>query len=110
MPPQAIHRHPGDEIHIIADADYACGDIVQAGGLAGVVEGLSGVKTGEMMTLRIKGGFDVLVASGTTFADGAAVQWNNSTKLAVASGTFALGKSVGAKVSGTTSMRVLLNE
>lgn len=109
--PEAIYRTPGDEIHVAAAAaDYDCGDIVQVGGLAGVVEGVSGVLTGEAFNARIKGGYDVACASGTTFSEGATVEFNNTTKLAVASGDFVLGKAARAKVSGQTVVRVQLNE
>lgn len=99
-----------DEIKFTAAAALVAGGIVQVGGLAGVVEGLSGVAAGEKANARIKGQYDVAAASGTTFAEGAAVQWNNTTKLAVASGDFAIGKAVAAKVSGTTVVRVQFNE
>lgn len=107
--PSAIRRQDGEELHLVADADYADGDIVQKAGLAGVVEGP--VKLGDQMNVRTWGGYDVLSASATTFAAGAVVGWNSGTKLAVTggTGTYDLGKAAKAKVSGDLSVRVLFN-
>jgi predicted RecA/RadA family phage recombinase len=51
-------------------------------------------------------------ASGTTLAVGALARWNNTTKLAVAtgSGDFSLGTVVQAKVSGETRVKVRFNK
>lgn len=108
--PEAIRRHHGDELHLIADAAYDDGDIVNKSGLAGVVEGP--VASGDPMNVRVKGVYDVASASATTFAAGATVEFNNTTKLAVASaaGDFVLGLAAKAKVSGETVVRVILNE
>lgn len=108
--PQAKFVYPGDEIHFTAGAAYSAGDVVSIAGLAGVIEGLSNVASGDPATARVKGVFDVASASGTTFALGAAVQWDDTNNLAVATGDFALGKAAKAKVSGETTVRVILNE
>lgn len=107
---QAIRRQNGDELHMIADADYSDGDIVQKANLAGVVEGP--VLTGDPMNVRVKGGYDVAAASATTFALGAIVEWDATNDLAVASGAgdFVLGVAARAKIAGETVVRVLLNE
>lgn len=108
--PEAIRRTAGDELHLIAGADYDDGDVVNLSGLAGVVEGP--VLSGDVMNVRVKGGYDVQSASATTFSAGAKVEFDNSTKLAVAAaaGDFTLGIAAKAKVSGETVVRVLLNE
>jgi predicted RecA/RadA family phage recombinase len=108
--PEAIRRQNGDELHLLAGADYDDGDIVNLAGYAGVVEGP--VLTGDPMNVRIKGGYDVAAASATTFAIGARVEWNDTTKLAVASGAgdFVLGNAAKAKISGETVVRVIFNE
>ncbi len=109
--PQAIYRYPGDENHVAAAAAaYSSGDIAQIGGLAGVFEGLSGAAIGDPANFRTKGVFEVACASATTFTEGAAVQWNDTTNLAVASGDFALGKAAKAKASGETTVWVTFNE
>lgn len=107
---EAIYRYPGDEIHFVAAAAYDSGDIVQKGGLAGVIEGLSGVAIGDAAVARTKGVVEVACASATTFSEGAAVQWDNTNKLAVATGDFALGKAAKAKTNGQTTVWVILNE
>jgi predicted RecA/RadA family phage recombinase len=106
---QAIRRGNGEELHLTADADYADGYVVNKSGFAGIVEGP--VVNGDPMNVRIAGAYDILSASGTTFAAGALVEWNDTTKLAVASGAgdFVLGMAGKAKVSGELVVRVILN-
>lgn len=106
---EAIRRGNGDEIHFIAAADYDDGDVVNLAGLAGVVEGP--VLTGQPGNARIDGQYDIASASATTFAIGARVEFDNTTKLAVASGAgdFVLGNAIKAKVSGELVVRVSLN-
>lgn len=108
--PEAIRRGEFDELHLIAGANYADGEVVNLSGLAGVVEGP--VLSGDPMNVRVKGQYDIASASGTTFSAGAAVEFNATTNLAVASaaGDFVLGIAVKAKVSGELVVRVLLNE
>lgn len=88
------------------------GDIVQTpDGLAGIVQGVGPYATGDVVPVLVDAIVDVPVATGTTFANSAAVEWNTSTNLAVAAagGTFELGGAYGAKVSGPTRMLVRLN-
>lgn len=99
---------------------YNSGDIVQRpNGMAAVVIGLRPI-TGsssepslDQVTVSYIGGVDVLSASGTVFADGASVYWDSTNKLAVTTlpttGGYYLGTARGAKASGTTSVRVMLN-
>lgn len=112
MASEAIRRYPGDEVHATASATQSPGDIVQAGGLAGVVASLSEVASGDPMTVMIKGVYDVAAASGTTFSEGAEVEWDDTNKLAVAAtaGDFDLGVAAKAKTSGQTVVQVILNE
>lgn len=102
----------GETLQKTAGAGYDCGDIIQIGGLAGVVEGLCGVANGDPLNARVKGQFDVASASATTFAEGATVEWDDTNKLAVAAaaGDFVLGKAAKAKTAGQTVVRVILNE
>ena len=58
--------------------------------------------------------FDILAASGTTFAIGERVYWDSSASLAIAAGSCGdadiyLGIAVSAKASGTTRVRIDLN-
>ena len=103
----------GYELHRIADQDYANGDVVQAAGLGGIVQGLRGVLAGDPMSVAIKGVFDVTCDAATTFADGAEVFWNTNTDRAVTAagaGIFRLGRADGEKTVDSTTVRVLLNE
>ena len=110
--PEATYRYPGDEIHVAsAAAAQNAGDVVQVGGLAGVVEGLSNIEVGDPMNVRVKGVFEVASASATVFAEGATVNWDDTAKLAItAAGDWTLGKAAKAKANGETVVSVILNE
>jgi predicted RecA/RadA family phage recombinase len=114
--PEAIFRKDGDTVEFTAAADLDPGQLLLCGGLAGVVQGLQKVKRGELCSAAIKGQFDIVSASGTTFAVGAAVGWDESASAAIANasatdtGDFYLGKAAAAKVSGQTTVLVTLNE
>jgi predicted RecA/RadA family phage recombinase len=100
------------ETHIAAAATNAM-DLIQVGdGFAGVVTGSKpSFATGEEMPVVTNAIVDVDAATGTTFAAGAKVELNSSTKLAVAAGAgdFTVGQALTAKVSGTLFVRVRLN-
>lgn len=86
--------------------------ILLAIGIAGVVG--SGLDANALGAVRTEGMVDVQVASGTVFSDGEGVYWDNTNKLAVNAGaataSFRLGAAYGAKVAGTTTVRIMLNE
>ena len=108
--PQATYRGPGDEISFVAASDLASGTVMQKGGLAGVVDGLS-VKSGDEATLRTKGRYEVASASATVFTEGQDVNWDDTAKLAItAAGDFSLGKAAKAKASGELVVTVIFNE
>lgn len=110
MATEARYRYPRAEYHGIATAALTPGQVITlADGRAAVVMGNGPIAIGDAYTACTEGTFEVNAASGTTFADGAAVQFNDTTKLAVASGDFAVGKAVGAKSSGSTFVLVALN-
>jgi predicted RecA/RadA family phage recombinase len=101
------------------DPDYTPGTATVAGtiilhssGKAAVI--LAGLAAGELGAAIREGIFDVLAASGTTFADGESVWWDDTNNLAVNAGnanaTFRVGLAVRAKVSGETVVRLSLNE
>lgn len=109
----------GGEVHLTASgaADtvvHSAGDILAPsavdGKVCGVVAGASPIRGGERFTVYTKGVGKALSASATTFAKASAVEWNDTTNLAVASGDFAIGGAVDAKTSGQTSVVVNLNE
>lgn len=92
-----------------AGAALSPGDIVQTtDGLPAIVAGLDDVASGDEYIAQVGQVAEVASASGTTFAAGAVVGWNNTTKLAVTGGTgdFNLGTAVVAKTSGQTVVRV----
>jgi predicted RecA/RadA family phage recombinase len=108
---QAVRLGEGDEEIVTAPSGgYASGEIVQApSGRAGYVNSLNAVPEGEKCTIKTTGRVKVPSASATTFALAAAVQWNNTTNLAVASGDFLLGPASKAKINGDTVVEVILN-
>jgi len=109
----------GGEVHLTAsgaagtkayDAGQVLAPAAVDGHSAGVVSGSSPIYGGQRFTVLTKGVYEVASATGTTFSKGAAVEFNDSTNLAVASGDFALGGAVDAKVSGQLKAVVNLNE
>ena len=113
----ALPRYPFDQIHAVAVQADNDGDVVQlASGLFGVVQGVGGgndaVAVGDPVCFRIAGVYDVLANTADIYADGAPVFFDTVNLIAVttASGTcFYLGSAVGAKLSGSNRVRVLLN-
>lgn len=110
--PEATLVNNAESLQATAGAAYDCGDVVQLAGFAGIVEGLSGVASGDKMNVRIRGVFDIACASGTTLAAGVRCEWDDTAKLVVAAagGDFELGTVVKAKVSGELVARVAINE
>jgi predicted RecA/RadA family phage recombinase len=100
-----------------AAADTANGTIIQtADGLAGIVEGLAGVKSGKVGNARVEGIAVCDKASATVIAAGDRLQIATATQLvtvkasgAADAGNFILGRAVAAAGNGTTTVRADLN-
>lgn len=96
----------------VAAADESGGKIVvlEDGRAAALADDVLNGKTVGMVT---DGLIDFAAASGTTFAKGELVWWDDTNNLAVnatsANATFPVGPAVAAKASGTLSVRVDLN-
>lgn len=108
--------HQSDVLHVDAAADRVSGEIVQAGGLAGIVLGLNedALKNGER--IAVDTGAQILVESvegATTFTEGADVGWDDTNNQAVASGAtasdFTIGKAIEATSAGGDPVKVKLN-
>ena len=71
------------------------------------------IAAGVTGAVATEGVFDLAAASATLFAEGEDVYFDATNKLAVVAGnvnaTFRFGRAVAAKISGTTSVRVLIN-
>ena len=100
----------GDDMEFVAAADVTCGQIVVDHGKVGIVKTLKGLANGESGVARVRGVAFFPAASGTTFADDADVQFNTSTRLAVASGGTHAGRAFYPKVSGQLGVWVDLNK
>ena len=112
--PVGIPRYNFNERHILAAAAYNPGDFAQlADGLIGAFAGLEACAINDPIVMNVSGAFDVLCNATTdTYVDGAAVYFDTTSKVAMtaSSGTaFYMGTSIGAKVTGTTRVRVALN-
>lgn len=110
---QARHLYGGGgEIHLTATAAHSTGDVITAAGVAAVVASAGPIAIGDRFTALTKGVFAFATASGTTFAEGAEIEWDDTPNLCVAAtaGDFDLGRAVNAKTSGQTETVVNLNE
>jgi len=113
----ATYKQDGDFRQFTAAADTVNGSIVQtADGLAGIVEGLAGVKNGKVGNARVYGVVTCDKASGTVIAAGDRLQLATATQLVTvrASGAadasnILLGHAVVAAGSGTLTVDVDLN-
>lgn len=86
----------------------AAGDIEFHGDIAGQV--VTDLAANEKGALRIEGVVSLTKASGTVFAAGAVVHWDNTNELAVASETDGIvGRAVGGGADGQTYVLVKLN-
>lgn len=97
-----------------AAANGTNGDIVYTGsGRAALVCDTGDFLAGESVPVTTDALVRVDSAAATTFAAGAVVNYNTTTKLAVASGTAgtsAIGRAEVAKVANETSVLVRLNQ
>lgn len=109
---QAEYLSEDDVITGTAAADLVSGDIVFDPMLrAGVVCGMTGVKTGKPYSATAKGRFRVKAKTTDTFAAGALVYWDATNKEATSTTTSnnVIGRADVAKTNGQTSVVVLLN-
>lgn len=108
---EAILRNEHLIIKETATAVQNPGDLAEKGGLAAIALGAGPMAIGDLVTWDATPQLiEVTCASGTTFAEGATVQWNDTTKLAVASGNFTLGKAAYPKIAGQTVVTVFFNK
>jgi predicted RecA/RadA family phage recombinase len=113
----ATYKQDGDFRQFTAAADTANGTIVQTvDGLAGIVEGLSGVKNGKVGNARVQGIVVCDKASATVIAAGDRLQIATATQLvtvkatgAADAGNIILGRAVAAAGNGTLTVDADLN-
>jgi predicted RecA/RadA family phage recombinase len=113
----ATFKQESDFRRFTASADTVNGAIVQtADGLAGIVEGLAGVKNGKVGNARVVGIVTCDKASATVIAAGDRLQIATATQLvtvkasgAADSGNIILGRAVLAAGNGTLTVDVDLN-
>jgi predicted RecA/RadA family phage recombinase len=113
----ATYKQDGDFRQFTASADTVNGAIVQtADGLAGIVEGLAGVKNGKVGNARVVGVVTCDKASATVIAAGDRLQLATATQLVTVKASGAadasnilLGRAVLAAGNGTLTVDVDLN-
>jgi predicted RecA/RadA family phage recombinase len=113
----ATYKHDGDFRQITAGADLVNGTIVQtADGLAGIVEGLAGIKNGKVGNVRVDGIVTCDKASATVIAAGDRLQLATATQLvtvkasgAADAGNIIIGRAALAAGNGTTTVDIDLN-
>lgn len=96
-------------------SDIANGTILNLGtGMAGIVTTPGGLEANRMGSVAVSGTFKIKKAAGAgvTFARGVKVEWNDTTKLAVAAaaGDFALGVAAYAAADADDYVIVELNQ
>jgi predicted RecA/RadA family phage recombinase len=109
---QADYLSDDDEFVGVAAANLESGDVVfDAANRAGVVTGMTGVKSGKRFSAVAKGRFKVKAKTTDTFAADALVYWDATNKEATstASGNKVMGRADAAKTNGQTTVDVLLN-
>lgn len=113
----ATYKQDGDFRQITAGADLSNGTVVQTADLlAGVVEGLAGIKSGKIGNVRVEGIVTCDKASATVIAAGDRLQLATATQLvtvkatgAADAGNILIGRAAAAAGNGTTTVDVDLN-
>jgi hypothetical protein len=107
---EATVRNNSHTLTRTASAVMTPGTVVQEAGMGGVIMGAGLIPIGENYEVALDVIADVACATGTTFSEGDEVQWDNTGKLAVASGDFSIGRANRAKVSGELIVSVIFNQ
>lgn len=113
----ATYKQDAGFRQITAGADLVNGTIVAtADGLAGIVEGLAGIKNGKVGNVRIDGVVTCDKASATVIAAGDRLQIATATQLvtvkatgAADAGNIILGRAAAAAGNGVTTVDADLN-
>lgn len=112
---EATKVHDTGYLTITAGAAQDPGDVVILGdGRCAVVSASHAIALGDKVVVLTAGVFNVASESATTFADGVAVYWDQSTGYAIAgprstSDMFYLGRCVKAKIATQLSVWVDIN-
>ncbi len=105
---ETVFHSDGNLIDYTPAGAKAAGDIVFVGTLCGQV--VSDIEANQKGALRVEGVVQVAKASATVLAAGAAVHWNNTTKLAVvAAADGKMGVAIGGGANGETFVLVKIN-
>lgn len=112
--PVGVPRGNFNERKLLAAAALSPGDFYAlADGLIGFYAGLEAAAINDLVTYYMTGQFDVKCAATTdTYVDGAAVYFDTVNKYATTTGSATclyMGTAIGAKVTGTSTVRVALN-
>lgn len=99
----------GANIGLTAPYNVTSGGGMLVGSIFGVATG--DVASGDEVEASTTGVFDMPKTAGNTFAQGAKVYWNNSTKAmtSTASTNYLVGTAVQAAASGDATVRVRLD-
>jgi len=92
---------------VAAAGETEAGSVIVRGKLIGFSN--RNVEAGQYGTAELKGTVTVSKATATVFAQGDLVYWNNTTKLAVTTGTVILGICKLAPSTNSETVEVLIN-
>lgn len=101
---------PGDIVTVTAPADAASGTGVKVGVLFGVA--VRNAVSGEPIDIQTTGVVEIAKTSAQVWAEGEAIYWNNTTKLATkatTAGNLLIGAAVAAAVNPSSTGTVRLN-
>ena len=98
------------EVHIDAPSALDSGEVIIRNGQIGVYMGLNPCASGDRVAIATRGVFEFTALTAATWADGAALNWDDTGKdVQVAAGDATAGRAVGAKGSGPTTAKVNIN-
>ncbi|MGE0715643.1 MAG: DUF2190 family protein [Alphaproteobacteria bacterium] len=100
---------PGDVVTLTAPRTITPGKVVKVGQIIGVA--VNGGTSGQACQVALGGVWTIDKATGVPFAQGAAIQWDDSAHAAKAAttGNTYLGVAIVAATSAQTSVTALLN-
>jgi predicted RecA/RadA family phage recombinase len=97
----------GNSLDYTPVSDVDAGTVLFVGGKAGIA--LTDIEADRLGAVQVRGIVRATKASATVFGEGSGVQWDDTNKVCVTSGDFAMGTAPYGGASGVTTVDVYLN-